>query len=253
MLLGSGLKNSKHRQLIGLARTGAFRRVYGIDSSISAVRAMSRYAKALDHGGRGWDIVRYVRADLTQPGQFRRDASLVLDEGVLDVLQAGPGIDARQVMNAYVERAAGLVRQGGALIVVGYAGNPAVVNQTTLELSCWTRGGGFLGLDALGADPRRACSPWGPGAHVLTRRRAARPFSRPVHKARNNSITRPPVQRQPRLQEPVPAQRAHRFKREVLVRRVVVEVVEVEEAPVHADEDDVVPRRVVAQISDESA
>ena len=55
----------------------------------------------------------------------------------------------------------------------------------------------------------------------------------------------PPMQRQPRLQEPVPAQRAHRVKREVLVRRVVVEVVEVEEAPVHADEDDVVPRRVV--------
>ena len=125
---------------------------------------MSRYAKALDHGGRGWDIVRYVRADLTQPGQLRSHASLVVDEGVLDVLQAGP----RQVMDAYVERAAGLVRPGGALIVVGYAGNPAVVNQTTLELSCWTRSG-FLGLDALGADPRRACSPWGPGAYVLKR------------------------------------------------------------------------------------
>ena len=128
---------------------------------------MSRYAKALDHGGRGWDIVRYVRADLTRPGQFRRDASLVLDEGVLDVLQADPGVDARQVMNDYVERAAGLVRPGGALIVVGYAGDPSIVNQTTLELSCWTRSGGFLGLDALGADPRRACSPWGPGAYVL--------------------------------------------------------------------------------------
>ena len=164
VVLGSGFSKTPY----WLARTGAFRRVYGIDSSISAVRAMSRYAKALDHGGRGWDIVRYVRADLTQPGQFRSDASLVVDEGVLDVLQASPGVDARQVMNAYVERAAGLVRQGGALIVVGYAGNPAVVNQTTLELSCWTRSGGFLGLDALG-DPRRACSPWGPGAYVLTR------------------------------------------------------------------------------------
>ena len=62
----------------------------------------------------------------------------------------------------------------------------------------------------------------------------------------NNTILQSsPVQRQPRLQEAVPAQRAHRFEREVLVRRVVVEVVEVEEAPVHADEDDVVPRRVV--------
>ena len=162
VVLGSGYSKTPY----WLARTGAFRRVYGIDSSISAVRAMTRYAKALDHGGRGWDIVRYVRADLTQQGNFRRDASLVLDEGVLDVLQASPGVDARQVMNAYVERAAGLVRQGGALIVVGYAGNPAVVNQTTLELSCWTRSGGFLGLDALG-DPRRACSPWGPGAYVL--------------------------------------------------------------------------------------
>ena len=151
-----------------LARTGAFRRVYGVDSSPSSILAMRRYAKALDHGGRGWDIVRYVRADLTRPGQFRSDASLVLDEGVLDILQASPGVDARHVMDAYVERAAGLVRQGGALIVVGYAGNPAVVNQTTLELSCWTRSG-FLGLDALGADPRRACSPWGPGAYVLTR------------------------------------------------------------------------------------
>ena len=155
-----------------LARTGAFRRVYGVDSSPSSILAMRRYAKALDHGGRGWDIVRYVRADLTRPGQFRSDASLVLDEGVLDILQASPGVDARHVMDAYVERAAGLVRQGGALIVVGYAGNPAVVNQTTLELSCWTRSG-FLGLDALGADPRRACSPWGPGAYVLTRRRVA--------------------------------------------------------------------------------
>ena len=158
-----------------LARTGAFRRVYGIDSSISAVRAMSRYAKALDHGGRGWDIVRYVKADVTRPGQFRRDASLVLDEGVLDVLQAGPGIDpaarsaARQVMEEYLERASELIRPGGIFVVVGYAGDPTVVNQTTLELSCWTRGGGFLGLDALGADPRRACSPWGPGAYVLTR------------------------------------------------------------------------------------
>ena len=165
VVLGSGFSKTPY----WLARTGAFRRVYGIDSSISAVRAMSRYAKALDHGGRGWDIVRYVRADLTQPGQLRSHASLVVDEGVLDVLQAGPGIDARQVMNEYLERAAGLVRRGGALIVVGYAGNPAVVNQTTLELSCWTRSGGFLGLDALGADPRRACSPWGPGAYVLTR------------------------------------------------------------------------------------
>ena len=171
VVLGSGFSKTPY----WLARTGAFRRVYGIDSSISAVRAMSRYAKALDHGARGgWDIVRYVKADVTRPGQFRRDASLVLDEGVLDVLQAGPGIDpaarsaARQVMDAYVERAAGLVRPGGALIVVGYAGNPAVVNQTTLELSCWTRTGGFLGLDALG-DPRRSCSPWGPGAYVLTR------------------------------------------------------------------------------------
>ena len=136
---------------------------------------MSRYAKALDHGGRGWDLVRYVNADVTQPGQFRSNASLVLDEGVLDVLQAGPGIDpaarsaARQVMDAYVERAAGLVRPGGTFVVVGYAGDPSVVNKTTLELACWTRGGGFLGLDALGADPRRACSPWGPGAYVLTR------------------------------------------------------------------------------------
>ena len=161
-----------------LARTGAFRRVYGIDSSISAVRAMSRYAKALDHGGRGWDIVRYVRADLTQPGQYRSNASLVLDEGVLDVLQAGPGIDpaarsaARQVMEEYLERALDLVRPGGALVVVGYAGDPSIVNQSTLELSCWTRSG-FLGLDALGADPRRACSPLGPGAYVLTRRRVA--------------------------------------------------------------------------------
>ena len=169
VVLGSGFSKTPY----WLARTGAFRRVYGIDSSISAVRAMSRYAKALDHGGRGWDIVRYVRADLTRPGQFRRDASLVLDEGILDVLQAGPGIDpaarsaARQVMDEYLERALELVRPGGAFVVVGYAGNPAVVNQTTLELSCWTRSG-FLGLDALG-DPRRACSPWGPGAYVLTR------------------------------------------------------------------------------------
>ena len=171
VVLGSGFSKTPY----WLARTGAFRRVYGIDSSISAVRAMSRYAKALDHGGRGWDIVRYVRADLTRPGQFRRDASLVLDEGVLDVLQAGPGIDpaarsaARQVMEIYLERASALIRPGGIFVVVGYAGNPAVVNQTTLELSCWTRGGGFLGLDALGADPRRACSPWGPGAYVLSR------------------------------------------------------------------------------------
>ena len=170
VVLGSGFSKTPY----WLARTGAFRRVYGIDSSISAVRAMSRYAKALDHGGRGWDIVRYVRADLTRPGQFRRDASLVLDEGVLDVLQAGPGIDpaarsaARQVMEAYLERALDLVRPGGALVVVGYAGDPSIVNQTTLELSCWTRSGGFIGLDALGY-PRRACSPWGPGAFVLTR------------------------------------------------------------------------------------
>ena len=171
VVLGSGFSKTPY----WLARTGAFRRVYGIDSSISAVRAMSRYAKALDHGGRGWDIVRYVRADLTRPGQFRRDASLVLDEGVLDVLQAGPGIDpaarsaARRVMEEYLERVLELVRPGGALVVVGYAGDPSVVNQSMLELSCWTRHGGFLGLDALGADPRRACSPWGPGAYVLTR------------------------------------------------------------------------------------
>ena len=170
VVLGSGFSKTPY----WLARTGAFRRVYGIDSSISAVRAMSRYAKALDHGGRGWDIVRYVRADLTRPGQFRRNASLVVDEGVLDVLQAGPGIDpaarsaARQVMEEYLERALDLVRPGGALVVVGYAGDPSIVNQSTLELSCWTRSGGFLGLDALG-DPRRACSPWGPGAYVLKR------------------------------------------------------------------------------------
>ena len=176
VVLGSGFSKTPY----WLARTGAFRRVHGIDSSISAVRAMSRYAKALDHGARGgWDIVRYVRADVTRPGQFRRNVSLVLDEGVLDVLQAGPGIDpaarsaARQVMEEYLERTAGLVRPGGALIVVGYAGDPSVVNQTTLELSCWTRIGGFLRLDALDADPRHACSPWGPGAYVLTRRRVA--------------------------------------------------------------------------------
>ena len=171
VVLGSGYSKTPY----WLARTGAFRRVYGVDSSPSSILAMRRYAKALDHGGRGWDIVRYVRADLTRPGQFRSDASLVLDEGVLDVLQAGPGIDAaarsaaRQVMEEYLERTAGLVRPGGALIVVGYAGDPSIVNQSTLELSCWTRHGGFLGLDALGADPRRACSPWGPGAYVLTR------------------------------------------------------------------------------------
>ena len=82
VVLGSGY--SKTPYWLG-PHGRAFRRVYGIDSSISAVRAMSRYAKALDHGGRGWDIVRYVRADVTRPGQFRRDASLVLDEGVLDV------------------------------------------------------------------------------------------------------------------------------------------------------------------------
>ena len=170
VVLGSGFSKTPY----WLARTGAFRRVYGVDSSISAVRAMSRYAKALDHGGRGWDIVRYVKADVTRPGQFRKDASLVVDEGVLDVLQAGPGIDpaarsaARQVMEIYLERASALIRPGGIFVVVGYAGNPAVVNQTTLELSCWTRSGGFIGLDALG-DPRRACSPWGPGAYVLTR------------------------------------------------------------------------------------
>ena len=170
MVLGSGYSKTPY----WLARTGAFRRVYGVDSSPSSILAMRRYAKALDHGGRGWDLVRYVRADLTRQGQFRRDASLVLDEGVLDVLQSGPGIDptarsaARQVMETYLERTAGLVRPGGALIVVGYAGDPAIVNQSTLgELSCWTRRGGFLALDALGADPRRVCSPWGPGAYVL--------------------------------------------------------------------------------------
>ena len=172
VVLGSGYSKTPY----WLARTGAFRRVYGIDSSPSSILAMRRYARELDHGGRGWDIVRYVRADLTRPGQFRRDASLVLDEGVLDVLQAGPGIDpaahsaARQVMDEYLERVLELVRPGGALVVVGYAGDPSVVNQSTLgDLSCWTRSGGFLGLDALGADPRRACSPWGPGAYVLTR------------------------------------------------------------------------------------
>ena len=175
VVLGSGYSKTPY----WLARTGAFRRVYGVDSSPSSILAMRRYAKALDHGGRGWDIVRYVRADVTRPGQFRRNVSLVLDEGVLDVLQAGPGIDpaarsaARQVMEEYLERTAGLVRPGGALIVVGYAGDPSVVNQTTLELSCWTRIGGFLRLDALDADPRHACSPWGPGAYVLTRRRVA--------------------------------------------------------------------------------
>ena len=190
------------------------------------MRAMSRYAKALDHGGRGWDIVRYVRADLTQQGNFRRDASLVLDEGVLDVLQASPGVDARQVMNAYVERAAGLVRQGGALIVVGYAGNPAVVNQTTL---------GFL-LDeaassASAGDPRRACSPWGPGA-VLPR--ALCVCTGRANNARGLWPRAAPAgcRRSPHS--------ALAASREVLVRRVVVEVVEVEEAPVHADEDDVV-------------
>ena len=170
VVLGSGYSKTPY----WLARTGAFRRVYGVDSSPSSILAMRRYAKALDHGGRGWDLVRYVRADLTRQGQFRRDASLVLDEGVLDVLQAGPGIDpaarsaAIQVMDEYLERVLELVRPGGTFVVVGYAGDPSVVNQTTLELSCWTRTGGFLGLDALG-DPRRACSPWGPGAYVLTR------------------------------------------------------------------------------------
>jgi len=71
-------------------------------------------------------------------------------------------------MEEYLERVLELVRPGGTFVVVGYAGDPSVVNRTTLELSCWTRSG-FLGLDALGADLRRACSPWGPGAYVLTR------------------------------------------------------------------------------------
>lgn len=167
LVLGTGYSKTPY----WLARTRAFRRVYGVDSSPSAILAMRRYAKEHDHGG-AWGLVRYVRADVTRPGPLR-SAALVVDEGVLDVLQAGPGIDAtsraaaRRAMDAYVERAAALVAPGGALIVVGYAGDPVVVNSTSGELSCWTRRGGFLGLDALGADPRRACSPWGPGAYVL--------------------------------------------------------------------------------------
>ena len=167
VVLGTGYSKTPY----WLARTGAFRRVYGVDSSPSAILAMRRYSKAHDHGG-AWGLVRYVRADVTQPGPLR-NASLVLDEGVLDVLQAGPGIDAtshkaaKQAMEEYLERAAGLVMPGGLLIVVGYAGEPAVVNSTLDELSCWTLDSGFLGLDALAAGPRRACSPWGPGAYVL--------------------------------------------------------------------------------------
>ena len=34
-------------------------------------------------------------------------------------------------MDEYLERAPELVRPGGAFVVVGYAGDPSVVNQTT--------------------------------------------------------------------------------------------------------------------------
>ena len=177
-----------------LARTGAFERVYGVDTSASAVSAMRRHAAALSHGGTdGWARVRYVLGDAARAlPAARRRASLVIDEGVLDILQGATGgraPEAQRAMDAFLAAAGALVAPGGELALVGYAGRfERVANVSGFATSCWARraaGRGFgatsladlyqrpapRGDDSDDRDPRRACSPSGGGAYLLRRRR----------------------------------------------------------------------------------
>ena len=185
VVLGSGYSKSPY----WLARTGAFRAVLGVDASASAVGAMRRFAASRAHGGGGWDRVRFLHRDVADLGLASGAASLVVDEGVLDVLQGVDGgrtAASRARMAAHLAEAARVVARGGELAVVGFAGPAGVVNATALgAAACWARAAAdaesparrdspyFVhDLDRLyrqRRDPRRACSPFGPGAYLLRR------------------------------------------------------------------------------------
>ena len=189
VVLGSGYSKSPY----WLARTGAFRAVLGVDASASAVGAMRRFAASRAHGGGGWDRVRFLHRDAADLGLASGAASLVVDEGVLDVLQGVDGgrtAASRARMAAHLAEAARIVAPGGELVVVGFAGPAGVVNATALgAAACWARAAAdaesparrdspyFVhDLDRLyrqRRDPRRACSPFGPGAYLLSRPRYA--------------------------------------------------------------------------------
>ena len=183
VVLGSGYSKSPY----WLARTGAFPAVLGVDASESSVSAMRRFAASLAHGGGGWGLVRYLHRDALDLRLPDGAASLVVDEGVLDILQGvrgGKTAEARAAMAAFLAEAARIVDGRGDLVLVGFAGHLDVVaNVSGFETACWARAAttsdaparrdspyfvhDLRRLHGQRRDPRFACSPWGPGAYLL--------------------------------------------------------------------------------------
>lgn len=133
----------------------------GVDSSPTSIAAM-RSAR--------W--THRARFQVGQVSQIPNGtvASLVIDEGIFDLVQARPG--------GFITKAWGMVAPGGALCVLGFAGNPTrLINDSALAeatalcvLSRPLRVEPFEVLRRLGAeDPAISCSPWRYGSYMFVK------------------------------------------------------------------------------------
>lgn len=198
LVLGAGFSTTA----LTLARSGLFSRVVGLDSAGAAVRHMTMlrslaierdeaHRKSKRRRRRSpWSRLDYMEADALDSGLRNSSFSVVLDEGLLDLLQ---GIDptssaAQSRLRQALGEQARLVAPGGVLAVVGFGGSPRIFSidpedgtlaapLADLTLSCWTRAKPQCGEKGLlrpwkqllesDVDPRLACSPFGAGGAFI--------------------------------------------------------------------------------------
>lgn len=133
----------------------------GVDSSATAIAAM-----------RSARCTHRARFHVGQVSEISNGtlASLVIDEGIFDLVQARP--------DGFIAKAWSMVAPGGALCVLGFAGNPGrLINDSALAeatalcvLSRPLRVVPFNVLRRLGAeDPAISCSPWRYGSYMFVK------------------------------------------------------------------------------------
>lgn len=122
--------------------TRHFGRAVGVDTSTTAIAAM----RAARSTGRA----RYATVDAAS---YTASARLVIDEGLLDLVRT----------EAHLAKAWSLVEPGGHLALLGFSGDPGLVNSSALsgsQASCVVSSGRVVPFAAV-RNPRLACSGWG--------------------------------------------------------------------------------------------
>lgn len=140
IVLGCGYSRTVERL------TNHFHKAIGIDSSVTAIRAM--------RAARTTSRARFYAAETSR---FEGSFLFVLDEGVYDLNRD----------RDYLLKAWSLVAPGGVLAIVGYAGSMSFANVTkSARAACVTSSRKIVPLEKL-RHPELTCSPWRYGASLL--------------------------------------------------------------------------------------